>query len=101
MKDVEQTKNWDRASRDLLIELKTEMSGMRTDIRELKTDLSIRVTNLEQYKHDKEEAAKHAKEDSERHKDFEDRLRRLERYGSMAVGGLMLLQVGLKFIKIP
>lgn len=91
-------KNWDRASRDLLIELKTEMLGVRADLRELKNDLTLRVARLEEEKHDKDEAERHLKENNLIHNDQENRIRRLERYGFMAIGGLMLLEVILRYI---
>lgn len=38
---------FNRSDRDLLVELRTEMRGVRLDITEMKDDTKIRLTNLE------------------------------------------------------
>lgn len=43
---------------DLLIELRTEMRGLRSDLKTLSDGLSTRVTNLENQKQDKIDAEK-------------------------------------------
>lgn len=50
--------SWGREDRDLLIELRTEMSAVRDDIKQLKDNLSTRVQQMEVNKLDKIEADK-------------------------------------------
>lgn len=58
---------------DLLIELKTEIVGMRKDIQEMKENTKETIT------------------------DHESRLRFIERYMWLAIGALTILQIGLEF----
>ena len=76
--------NLTRDDRDLLIELRTEMKAVRTDIKDLKDNTAFRVSQLEQGKMDKSDA-----EDTI--KDFETRLRFVEKYvwGAIAIIGLL------------
>lgn len=67
---------------DLLIELRTEMRGMRADIKDIKEGTTARLTALENNKMDKTDSDKVSE-------DFETRLRFIERYvwGAIAVLG--------------
>jgi hypothetical protein len=49
---------WNREDRDLLVELRTEMTAVRDDIRGLKDNLSNKVSFMEMTKLDKREAEK-------------------------------------------
>lgn len=63
---------------DLLIELRTEMRGLRTDVKELRDGTSDRLTLLEHQKMDKDEVRKLKEEADELHQGFEVRLRSIE-----------------------
>jgi len=60
--------NFNQPDRDLLIELKTEVRALRSDIKELKDVTTDKST------------------------DHEIRIRRLEQWGAMAIGALTLVQ---------
>jgi hypothetical protein len=70
---------------DLLIEVNTKLDRVILDVKELNNNTNQRVTDLEHHKADRTEI-----------EDHEVRLRRLERYGAMAIGGMTLLQIGLQ-----
>lgn len=72
---------------DLLIELRTEMKNLRGDVRELKDNVATRVSNLETEKADKTEVSDH-----------ESRLRKLEKFGWMIAGALLLVQIAIKVL---
>jgi hypothetical protein len=70
---------------DLLIELRTEMRGMRNDLKELRDDSRDRIVTLEAQKIDKEEVNRLVAESSAIHGDFSERLKWLERIAYIAL----------------
>lgn len=98
---------------DLLIELRTEMRGLRQDLKTLSDGVSTRVTNLENTKLDKvdakEEFAKlanlaesKAKEifntKTDEDKDHETRLRATEKFQENIVGKMSVITVVISII---
>ena len=71
---------------DLLIELRTEMRGVRSDIQKLTDDTKERIVRLEESKVTKEDFSMHLREDGDSHKDHETRIRFIERYMWAAIG---------------
>lgn len=63
---------------DILIELRTQVRDIRTDLREVKDGLSTKVALLEEKKVDKSEFSTFSHEYNSDHKDHESRLRTLE-----------------------
>ncbi len=74
---------------DLLITIHTQVNRLITDVGEINNNLSRRVTVVETEKLSKEDFK--AVDD-----DKEKRMRRLERYGSIAVGALWLWEFASK-----
>ena len=79
---------------DLLIELRTEVKGMRVDIRDLKDGTTKRITDVE-----------HQANDLEKNKaskvDLDNTNQRLDRVASrqnLMIGGLIVINVLLPFI---
>lgn len=66
--------DWNRDDRDLLVELRTEMKGVRTDIRNLSDGNNARLTLLEQGKLDRTEANRLQSESLDFHKKIEIRV---------------------------
>ena len=66
-----------RAERDMLIEVRTELRAVASDVRELKDDTKERLIKLEESKVSKEDAARLKGEADAVHADHENRLRRL------------------------
>ncbi len=85
---------------DLLIELRTELRGLRTDVNDLKNGLDSRVKNLEDDKISKVTVMALKKEADIVHKDHESRIRVLEKWVWVAIGALGIIQVALHFIKL-
>jgi hypothetical protein len=75
------SKKYNQEDRDLLIELRTQMSGVRDDIKDLKDGFSSRLSNLEQNMVSKIVV-----------EDHETRLRFIERYvwGALAVVAVLM-----------
>jgi len=88
-----------RAERDMLIEVRTEVRAIASDVRELKDDTKERLIKLEEAKLSKEDAARMKTEADALHADHEARMRRLERYGSAAIGALAIIQFALNYFK--
>lgn len=93
-----------REERDLLVELRTEMAAVRNDIREIKDNTAARLANVEQQKLDRTEANRlqaevleRAGNAEERSDDHETRIRNLERYLFLGLGGLSLLTFALNY----
>lgn len=84
--------NNNQSDHDLLIRLDTKLSTVITDIKDLRDGFSARLAVVEQNKMEKAEAM-HLKHDEDNaHKDYEQRLRRLERWGWIAAGALIVIQ---------
>jgi hypothetical protein len=82
---------------DLLITVDTKLEILIREVKELKDNTTKRVETLEHEKLDKAEAQRLLKEAEKLHNDHESRIRRLERYGSAAIGALALLEFLLRF----
>lgn len=80
---------WNREDRDLLIELRTEMSAVREDIKSLNSGVSARLLNLESNSVSKIEI-------KSQFDDHENRLRFIERYMWLAIGALGIIEFGLQ-----
>ena len=72
---------------DLIIELRADVKALRGDVKELKEGTAARLKALE---------VDHVSRRD--HHDHEVRIRRLESRVWMAIGGLALLQLGLRFM---
>lgn len=80
---------------DLLIELRTEMKGVRQDIKSFSDDTKERLAALEVQKLSKDDFNKFLMEDTKTNDDKERRLRFLERWGWAAWGVLGFIQFAL------
>jgi hypothetical protein len=80
---------------DLLIELRTEMKGMRADIKTFSDDTKERLASLEAKKVDKDEFSKFLISDGKESDDHERRIRNLERWGWLAIGAITLSEFAL------
>lgn len=84
---------------DLLIELRTEMRGVRTDVKDLRDNTSKRVDALENEKMNRDEVMRLKADADKIHDDHEERLRGLEKdndnfKGKYAiVGGIIVIIV--------
>lgn len=87
------------ADHDLLIELRTEVRAIRTDVKDLKDSTTDRVAALESEKFNKEEALSWKKAIDLIHQDHETRIRRVERWGALAIGGLAVIQFLLNYFR--
>lgn len=79
---------------DLLVELRTEFRGMRSDIKDLKDGTAARLSVLEKKTEDLE-TTKATKQDLEKTDARLDRVRTTQNY---IIGGLMVLNLALPFI---
>jgi len=77
---------------DLLIELRTELRGMRADLKTFTDDTKERLTRLEETKMDKSAFNEYLLAYQKRDGDKESRLRFLERWGWALWGGLVVIQ---------
>lgn len=91
---------------DAIVTLVAEMKQLRQEIRELKDDVkdvkenvTNRVDALEHEKIDRRELTELKTHYDGKHKDHEARLRRLERYGAIAIGALAVIQFVLNYVK--
>lgn len=82
---------------DLLIELRTKMNTVGTDINEIKKTLSDSLASIHESKFDKTDAFRMEAEIAKNHEDHENRIRTIERWVWTAIGGLAVLQIVLKF----
>ncbi len=82
---------------NLLLRIDTKVERVISDVAELRNNFSNRVDALEREKENQRDALeRHAKQETI-NLDKELRLRRLEQWGWMAIGGLAIIQVILKF----
>lgn len=72
------TTTWNREDRDLLVELRTEMKGVRGDIQDLSDGNNVRLTLLEQGKLDRTEANRLQSESLDVHTKLDTRITTLE-----------------------
>jgi len=87
-----------QSDHDLLIRIDTKLGILMTDFHTVKKD----VVRLEELKANKKDLAEimecvdlksDDKSNKTDHCDYESRLRRLERYGAIAIGGLAIIQI--------
>ena len=94
---------------ELLIRLDENVKLLSRDVRDANSAINARIAVVESGKFDKAEAARIMVESEKIHKDHEDRIRKVETlagntqtqiktWGSVAVAGLAILQVILKFV---
>ena len=77
---------------DIIIEVRTELKGMRADLKNFSDDTKERLVRVEEGKLGKEEFAKFLIDDTKQNDDKERRLRFLERWGWAAWGAGWLIQ---------
>lgn len=82
--ETSKTADWNRDDRDLLVELRTEMKGVRADIKNLSDGNNARLTLLEQGKLDRTEANRLQSESLDFHTKIENRVNSHEK----AIGSL-------------
>jgi len=87
-----------REERDLLVEVRVKLEALHQDVKELKDNTTRRVDALEIEKISKEETYRMKKAADEIRLDHENRIRRLERWCTLAIGGLVVLELALKFL---
>lgn len=93
MEEIEDTTKG-ASDHDLIVELKTLM---KVNIKQLQ-ELSMKLDKTTDTKLDKSEATRLLMEAEAVHKDHESRIRNLERYVWLAIGGLAVLQFIFKFL---
>ncbi len=91
--------NSSQPDHDLLIELRTELRGLRIDFRDIKDGLANRLAIVEVEKMGKSEILELKKEEDKRYDDHENRLRMLERWVWTAIGALAVIQIVISLIK--
>lgn len=74
MESTRNSADWNRDDRDLLVELRTEMKGVRADIKNLSDGNNARLTLLEQGKLDRTEANRLQSESLDFHTKIETRV---------------------------
>lgn len=84
---------------DLLIRIDTKLGLLLTQFHEHKDQAVRDITTLRETKADKEDLVIVKEEQNKRTVDHEDRLRRLERYGSIAVGAIAIIQILIGLVK--
>ena len=77
---------------DIIIEVRTELKGMRADLKNFSDDTKERLVRVEEGKLSKEEFGKFQIEDTKLNDDKERRLRFLERWGWTAWGAGWIIQ---------
>jgi hypothetical protein len=84
---------------DLLIALDVKVERVLLDLKELKDNFASRIDSLEQNKIDKFEFKVLKDEADLLQQDHERRLRRLERWGTLAIGGLIVIEFLFNYLK--
>lgn len=86
------TATWNREDRDLLVELRTEMAAMRSDMQEIKGNFSNRLLSLEGnvvmkiiYEQDQRDRVKYREELETRLRGTEDAITTIKTWGSAAL----------------
>lgn len=78
---------------DILIELRTEFRGMRDEVKKASDDTKERLLLLGANKLEKDTFNEFMKNDILFKSDHERRVRRLELWGAMAIGGLYVVEL--------
>lgn len=77
---------------DILIELRSEMRGLRGDLKTLNTTTASQIGGLQASKLDKDEFAQFRIADEKIKDDHEKRIRRLERWVLLGLGALGVVE---------
>lgn len=93
MHDDQQIQFNNRIDHDLLIRIDTKMDLLTKQFNSHQAEAIGRIKSLEDHKIDKAEILRLKHEADIDHKDFETRMRRVERWGFVAIGGLAILQL--------
>jgi len=88
----------DSNDHDLLVELRTEMRGVRTDIQDMRSGLATRVLNLESNAVSKIQFDDHETRIRTVEKKADYALTTIRVWGSVAFALLSLLEIGLHFL---
>jgi len=88
---------FNQKERELLVKIDVKLERAINDINELKNNFAARVNSLETNMITKEEVRKLVESSDKTHDDFERRVRRLEQWGFIAIGGLIIIEFLLKF----
>lgn len=80
-----------------VIIIDTKLEQVIIDVKEVKDNFSQRVAYLEAQKMERTEAMRLFLESDKIHEDHEMRLRKVERYGSIAIGILLTIQFVLTY----
>lgn len=78
---------------DLLIEIKTELKLFREESRSTNDDVKERLIKLGENKLEKDVFSSFLEEDKRYKADHEKRVRKLESWGLLAIGGLFILDL--------
>jgi phage-related minor tail protein len=85
--------NENQNDHDLLIQIATKLDRAISDIKELKDNAAARIDALEQEKLNQKEFEGVRAAADKLHNDHEKRLRRIEKWGFLAIGALGFLQI--------
>ncbi len=88
-----------KTDHDVLVEVNVKLERVISDIADLKDNTANRVDTLEKEKIDIDEYNRRIKQTDGLHEDHEIRLRRIEKWGLMALGALAIIQFLLAYIK--
>lgn len=83
---------------DLLIELRTEMRGLRSEVREMRDDSSRRINALEISKIDKDEVHRHWATTDTDHEDLWRQINWLKGIAYAGIGILTMIQIYFRLI---
>lgn len=100
MIDNDATKAYNREDRDLLIRIDTKLGNLLEQFHTHKDSTIKELTSLSEGKLNRKEANAMKIDADKIHDDYELRLRRIEKYGSIAMGAIMAVQayLGIKII---
>jgi Skp family chaperone for outer membrane proteins len=88
----------DPKDHDLLIELKTEMKGLRQDVRSLSDNTTAQIRDLQRDKLDWHDFKEYEVEAKTSKKDHEERIRTLEKAFWRGIGALAVIQMVAQFL---
>jgi hypothetical protein len=88
----------DPKDHDLLIELKTEMKGLRQDVRSLTDNTAGQIRDLQREKLNRQDFLEYETESKSQAKDHEERIRTLERAFWRGIGALAIIQMTAQFL---
>lgn len=95
---------WSQGNRDLLVELKTQMVGvvatmnsLHTEMKEIKDGMKSDIEFLKSDKVSRAEVTRLQVDAQVVHNDQETRIRFIERYMWLALGGLAVIEFGLNY----